>query len=122
MPDINIPVDTTAFNSFFYALRARGSLTEFMFNHLVKTYKPVSLNQIAAEFNLSDELYKRLVSIAAKSDVRTTPKAVEVAREAINNEIKALLAKFYFGEGAYFKVLNASDRVIARSLQELKQP
>ena len=47
-------------------------------------------------------------------------KTIAIARNAVNREIKAVLAKFYFEEKAYYKVLNASDKAILRSLQELK--
>lgn len=121
-PDIYIPVDTSAFNSFYYALRARGLLTEFLFSRLVNRYHPSSLKQIINDFNLSDAQYRQLIALAVKKGINTTGRTVEIARAAVNTEIKALLAKVYFDQESYFKVLNASDKAIARSLQELKQP
>ena len=120
MPDIYIPIDTSAFNSFFYTLRARGILTEFLFSQVVKTVRPTSLKQVVSEFNLTDSQYKHLVEVAIKSGVKTTEKTAGIAREAVTNELKALLARVYFGEEAYYKVLNLNDKAIARSLQELK--
>ncbi|MEJ6981709.1 S41 family peptidase [Pedobacter sp. P351] len=120
MPDIYIPVDTSAYNSFFYALRARGLLTEFLFSQIVNNYHPVSLKQLLTDFKLSDEDYQRLISIAVKKGVKVSPKASAVARKAVNKEIKASLAKFYFEDESYYKVVNSSDEAISRSLQEMK--
>lgn len=119
-PDIYIPVDTSAFNAYYYALRARGILTEYVFSHMIQEYHPTSIKQLLTEFNVNDEQYKRLVAIAEKQGVKMPPKTIAIARDAVNREIKAVLAKFYFEEKAYYKVLNASDKAVLRSLQELK--
>jgi carboxyl-terminal processing protease len=122
MPDVYIPADTTSYNSFYYSLKARGILTEFLFGHLLKEYKPTSLHQIENEFNLSDEQYQSLVHISEKNGVKATAASKKEARVAVNQDLKASLARVYFDDEGYFKVLNARDKAIARSLQELKQP
>lgn len=122
MPDIYIPVDTSAYNAFFYALRARGILTEFLFSQVVNNYRPASLTQVISDFNLSEEQYEQLVSFAIKNGVKVSPKAASIARKAVDKEIKASLARFYFDDEAYYKVVNASDTAVLRSLHELKQP
>jgi carboxyl-terminal processing protease len=122
MPDIYIPVDTSAYNAFFYALRARGILTEFLFSQVVNHYRPTSLAQVISDFNLSEEQYEQLVSFAIKNGVKVSPKAAAIARKAVDKEIKASLARFYFDDEAYYKVVNASDTAVLRSLHELKQP
>lgn len=122
MPDIYIPVDTSAFNAFYYALRARGILVQFLFNDIIKKYHPTSFNQLVNEFNINDEHYQRIIAIAVKQGIKMPQKTMAIARKAVNEEIKALLAKFYFDENAYYKVHNTSDQAILRSLQELKQP
>ena len=120
MPDIQIPVDTSAFNTFFYSLRGSGILREFLFENILREKHPTSMQKILAEFNLSDERFKELLAFAAKNGIKASGKAAAIARDAITTEIKASLARFYFGEEAYYKVINASDKAIARSLQELK--
>jgi carboxyl-terminal processing protease len=122
MPDVYIPVDTTSYNSFYYALRARGILAEFMYGHLLEAYKPTSLKQIEDDFRLSDGQYQSLINMAVKSGVKVNSASTKVARAAINNDLKASLARVYFDDEAYYKVQNSSDKAIARSLQELKQP
>jgi len=122
MPDIYIPVDTSAFNAFYYALKARGILIQFLFNDITNGYHPASFTQLESEFNLSDEQYQRIVSIAMKQGIKMPLKTIDIARKAVNLEMKALLAKFYFDENAYYKVHNINDKAIIRSLQELKQP
>ncbi|MBC8053525.1 MAG: S41 family peptidase [Sphingobacteriaceae bacterium] len=121
-PDIHIPVDTSSFNSFYYALREKGILTEFLFSKIIGTYTPASIKNIIDQYHLNDNQYQELISMAIKSGIKTNSRMNEIAREAVNTEIKALLGKVYFGDEAYYRVLNARDKVIARSLQELKQP
>jgi len=103
-------------------LRARGILTEFLFNQVVNSYRPVSLKEVITDFKLSEEQYQQLISFAIKNGVKASPKAAEIARNAVDKEIKASLARFYFDDEAYYKVVNANDTAVLRSLQALKQP
>jgi carboxyl-terminal processing protease len=120
MPDVYVPVDTSSFNAFYYALRSRGVLTAYLFNHVVHHYHPSSLGQLLNEFNLSTNEYRKLVDMAAKQGIKASPGMRGIARAAVNTEIKALLAKFYFDDQAYYKVLNAYDSAISKSIQQLR--
>jgi carboxyl-terminal processing protease len=94
-------------------------MTDFLFKYLVKQYKPTTLKDLQSDFSLNNIQYQRLLDFASKQGVKVSAKAAEVARRAVNIEVKALLAKFYFTDQAYFQVVNANDQAIARSLQEL---
>jgi carboxyl-terminal processing protease len=122
MPDITVAIDTSSFNAYYYALRARGIITEFLFRKFADKYHPSSLKQLINEVNLDDEEYETLNLMAKNSGVSAGPKTIKIAREAINTDLRASLARMYFGDEAYFVVQNASDKAIARSLQELHQP
>jgi hypothetical protein len=93
-----------------------------MYGHLLEAYKPTSLKQIEDDFRLSDGQYQSLINMAMKSGVKVNSASTKVARAAINNDLKASLARVYFDDEAYYKVQNSSDKAITRSLQELKQP
>jgi carboxyl-terminal processing protease len=121
MPDIYVSADTLAQNDFYYALRARGLFNEFVFNHLVAEKRPAALTEIT-ETDLSEEEYHKFLAFVTQKGVKPKGSQATSARAAINKELKAVLARYYFGEEAYYKVVNSSDKVIARSLQELKQP
>ncbi len=121
MPDIYVPVDTSGYTSVYYALGAKGILNELVFNHLVKTNpKFVSSDDIIKTFKLADPDLKKIIQLAAAKKIRITEKQIELSRKEIETQIKALFARYYFGDEGYYKALNSGDQAIARSLEVLK--
>ena len=118
MPDLYVSEDTTGFTDFYYNVSAKGLLENFLFNHLINLPK-VSSNAFIKEFEISDEQYNKFVSIASLEGIKANPTEIKISRPIINRELKALLARYYFGDEVFYKVLNSSDKVIARSLQVL---
>lgn len=118
-PDIYTPLDTIGLNDFYYSIKARGLLTEYFFKYTASAQKPASISDLQ-NFNISDDHYSKLVLLAQQKGVKA--KGRNAARPAINKDFKAFLARFYFGDEAYYRVLNNADNTILRSLQELKQP
>lgn len=122
MPDIYVPLDTAGYNDLYFALNAKGVLNDFLYSTLVKEKQPVSPEDIIRNFSLKEQHYHQLISLASAKGVKYNEKLFKTASGHINADLKALLARYYFGEEGYQKVLNAQDSVIARSLVVLKQP
>lgn len=120
MPDIYVPIDTTGHTPLYYSLSSKAVLNEFVYSYLIKKARPASLSELLAHFNLSKAQYDQLQALAAKKKITFTLKEFDEAREVIMLDIKALLARFYFGEDAYYRVLNETDNMIRRSLAALK--
>ena len=120
MPDIYMPRDTIHNTAFYYALKARGLLTEYLFNHALPSKTPISVTEIINSYDISDETYQKLLSFASQKGLKAKANESALSRTAINNEYQAFLARYYFGAEAFYKVINSTDKVIARSLLELK--
>ncbi|WP_040299323.1 S41 family peptidase [Arcticibacter svalbardensis] len=120
MPDIYVPVDTSKTNKLYYALSRKAVLNEYVYSYLIKAKRPVNLNSLSAEFNISNLQYKKLVALAKSKNIIFSAKEFDVARHLIMLDLKALLTRFYFGEAAYYHVLNEDDHVLLRSLKEFK--
>lgn len=121
MPDIYIPVDTSGFTTVYYALTGKGVMNDLVFNYLVKTNpKFNSSEEIVRNFKLTDPDIKKIVQLATAKNIKATEKQIEVSRKEIETQIKALFARYYFGDEGYYKALNSSDLAIARSLEVLK--
>ncbi len=121
MPDIYVPVDTSGYTSVYYSLSGKGIMNDLVFNHLVKTIPKYNTSEdIVKNFKLSDTDIKKIVQIASVKNFKTTEKQIELSRKEIESQVKALFARYYFGEEGYYKALNSSDQAIARSLEVLK--
>ena len=121
MPDIYIPVDTSGSTNAFHALSGKGVMNDLVFNNLVKSNpKFSSPDEIIKNFKLTDEDIRKILQIAAAKNIKTTEKQIEGSRKEIESRIKALFARYYFGDEGYYKALNSGDQAIARSLEVLK--
>ena len=121
MPDIYIPVDTSGYTSAYYTLSGKGILNDLVFNNLVRANpKFNSTDEIVKNFKLSGRDIKKIVQMALARNIKTSEKQIESSRNEIENRIKALFARYYFGDEGYYRALNSGDQAIARSLEVLK--
>jgi carboxyl-terminal processing protease len=118
MPDIYVPVDTVGYTDFYYELSAKGTLKDFAYAGLLRVAEaPATLTSFIRNFKLSDEQYTTLLAFAKGRRVRFSENDAVYSRPVIDMELKALLARYYFGDEGYYKVINSNDKALARSLQ-----
>jgi len=123
MPDIYIPVDTTGYTDFYYELSGRGVLNDVLYNHLLSqnlVYQ--STDELIRNFKLNEPDIKRLIQMAAKRNIKASESKIDSSRKEIETQLKALLARYYFGDDGFYKVLNSGDQAIIRSLEVFKDP
>ncbi len=119
-PDIYVAPDTSGFTNFFYQVSTKGLLESFLFTHLIKSSAPVSGDDFLAKFNLNGIQYKTFVDIALSKGIKANEREIELAQPLISKELKALLGRYYYGNEMFYRVLNASDKTLSRSLEVLK--
>lgn len=121
MPDIYVPVDTNTYSDFYYELSAKGVLNDILYNHLVQQ-NPVyrSPEDLFKDFRLSDADIRKLSQMAAKKSIKVSEEQIRMAKSEIEDQLKALMARYYFGEEGFYKAMNSNDLVISRSLEVLK--
>jgi len=123
MPDIYIPVDTSGYTAFYYELSGRGVLNDVLYNHLLRQNQAYrSTAELIRNFRLSAPDIKRLIQMAAKRNIKVGEAQIDSSRKEIETQLKALLARYYFGDDGFYKVLNSGDQAINRSLEVLKDP
>lgn len=122
MPDIYVPIDTTGYTPYYYELTAKGILNDFVFKYLsLKQAQYKSVSQLLAEFRLPDSDYMKLKQMAEDRQIIDNERQASLSRTLIETDLKALLARYLFGDEGFYRALNASDQVIARSIEVLKK-
>ncbi len=120
-PDIYVPIDTSGQTPYYYQLSAKGVLNDFVFKKLALTGPNYNtLTQLIKNFKLSDANFRELNDMAARQQIAGTENQADISKRLIESDLKALLARYFFGDEGFYKVLNADDRVIARSMEVLK--
>lgn len=121
MPDIYVSVDTSGYTDLYYSLAGKGVLNDMVFSYLVNKYIGFrSADELFKDFKLTNPDVRQLIRIAGEKKIPTAEEQLKVSQKEIETQLKALLARYYFGDEGYYKILNSGDRTIARSLEVLR--
>ncbi|HYK75878.1 MAG TPA: S41 family peptidase [Daejeonella sp.] len=121
MPDIYIPIDTSGLTNYYTSVSRKGIVNEFVFRHLINfNAKPSQPEVFLQNFTISKSQYDELVKLAAARNITSNGQQIQLSKKAIENDAKALLVRYYFGDEAFYKLLNNNDQAIARSLEVFK--
>ena len=121
MPDIYIPVDTVGYSDLYYELSGTGVLNDVLYNHLLKQNRIYqSTEEIIKNFKLGEQDIKKMIQLAAKRNVKADEGQITSSRKEIETQLRALLARYYFGDEGFYKVLNSGDQAISKSLEVMK--
>lgn len=122
MPDIFVPFDTSTFSEALNSVYFSPILNKFVYNyyiqHKAEFKKYPSATEFATGFKQDDTLWNALVSFAAK-DSTDISKVSETEKQIVQRRIKALLARQPWRTEGFYKVLNSSDPVVKRALDEI---
>jgi carboxyl-terminal processing protease len=69
---------------------------------------------------LSDQDIKKIIQIAAARKIKANVGQLQTSRNEIETQLKALFARYHFGDEGYYKALNSGDQAISRSLEVFK--
>ncbi len=120
MPDIYIPVDTSAHTDLFFSLSAKGVLNDMLYNYLVKyDWKYTKVDDLIRSFNLSNQDLKVLGMLAASKKIKLNEQQLKRSMPLIKSQLMALMARYYFGDEGFYKTLNSGDRAVSQSLEVL---
>jgi carboxyl-terminal processing protease len=120
MPDIYIPVDTSGYSDLYSELSGTGVLNDVLYNHLLKQNKIYqSAEEIIKNFRLSEQDIKKIIQIAAKRNVKAGEDKITSSRKEIEAQLRALVARYYFGDEGFYRVLNSGDQAVSKSLEVL---
>lgn len=120
MPDIYIPVDTSAHTDLFFSLSAKGVLNDMLYNYLVKSdWKYSTADDLIKGFNLNAQDLKVLGVLAASKKIKLNDQQFKRSMPLIKSQLMALMARYYFGDEGFYKALNSNDRAVNQSLEVL---
>ncbi|MBC7745641.1 MAG: S41 family peptidase [Flavobacterium sp.] len=120
-PDIYVSVDTSGYTPYYYELSAKGVLNNFVFKYLALNKNPYgSVSDLISNFKLADTDFSQLDEMAKEQKIEPNERQAALSKTLIETDVKALMARYYFGDEGFYRTLNASDQVIARSMEVLK--
>lgn len=124
MPDVFVPNDTSGITNYYISVMNAGLLQKFAFEYSDKNRETLSsaknLDEFLKRIPDDDELLQLFVSYATKNGIPARWYYINISRNLIVNNLKALIASDILGRESYYKVINNQDVTVQQALKELQ--
>lgn len=114
MPDIFIPVDTTANSEFLSEALYSGALNRFCFQYADE--HRTSLTDLGdargfdSGFQVNEMIFQEFLAFCAEEDIEPTADELSRSREELDRRIAAGVARVIHGESGYFQIFLKDDK------------
>ena len=123
MPDIYVPADTSEYSRYSDDLFRKGVLLRFVSAYVDRSKTELSgkyktFEKFNKTFVITDEIFNRMVEFCEKNGVPRDESGIETSREYLKKYIKARLAGYLFDSSSYFRVINETDKIFLKALEQ----
>ena len=125
MPDVFIPLDTTAVTDYYLDIRRKNVLNLFVGDYVDKNRKSLlkdypDFDQFDTRFSVDDAFIKGFLDLAEKQGVKMNEKQYGLSESLIKSQVKAAIAEKLWDVDAYFKVMNQEDNEVQKAIKVIK--
>lgn len=125
MPDLFVPVDTTGYSKYYFNVVNAGLLQKFAFNYADAAREtlsePGNTMGLLSRLPSDSDLLSAFVSYAwREAKVPTQWYYINISRDLIVKQLKALIARDIVGLNGYYEAMNLTDPTVARALKEME--
>ncbi|MGM9803371.1 MAG: S41 family peptidase [Muribaculaceae bacterium] len=125
VPDIFVARDTTGITSYYAAVANAGLLQKYAYNYTDSHRKQYSnlkdYKQLLRVLPNDDTILSDFVAYAAKNGVPARWYYINISRNVIVTQIKALMARNIFGDKAFYPIYNRGDKDIETALKAINK-
>ncbi len=124
MPDIFVAQDTTGYNTYYINAVNSGLIQKFAFQ-VVEKYRTVlngvkSLQQLNGLIPRDNTLLENFVAYAAANGLPARWYYINLSRDQIISQIKAVIARDVLGYGDFIRSLNENDPTVRKAVETLQ--
>lgn len=124
MPDIFVPNDTIGFTGYFINVANAGLFQRYTLEFADMNREDLnaanSVDDILQLLPSDDTLLRSFVSFAASNGIPARWYYINISRNIILNQLKALIARDILGVGAYYEIINKTDPNVSEAIKRLK--
>lgn len=111
MPDLFVPIDTTAFTPYYRNLVAKGILNRSCITYVDRNRSRLNreypdVDAFIAKFSVDSAMMDDIVKLGVADSVKLDPAQLERSRPMIETIVKGVIARDLFDTSAYFRVVN----------------
>lgn len=124
MPDLFVPLDTTAFTDYYRDLVAKGLLNSYSLSY-ANDNRTVLLNAYPKEtdflnsFEVTPAMLDEVIALGKKEKVEFNAEQWTLSRDMVMNIVKGLIGRSLYDSSTYYKVTNSSLNPIYRAALDL---
>ena len=125
IPDIFVPRDTSGMTAYFNDVKNAGLLQQFAFSYSSDNRESLSKMSDYKQFlrmaPSDDALINMFADYAAEAGITPRWYYINISRNVITTELKALIASDIFGSQAFYPILNRNDLTVQQALKALNK-
>lgn len=125
MPDIFVANDTSGVTSYYLNVANAGLLNRFAFEyadrHRSELRDSKDVNDLVGRLPDEDFLLQEFVNFAADNNIPARWYYINISRNLIVNQLRALIARDILNQSAYFEYINRSDVALKSAIEQLKK-
>ncbi|MGE5384018.1 MAG: S41 family peptidase [Omnitrophica WOR_2 bacterium] len=126
MPDVFIPLDTTASSTFYTDLWRKGIFNEFILNYLehnrgkiTKEYQ--TFEAFKSNFKVDEPLMTQFITYASSKGVVPEEGALQKSNDEIRYILKGIMARNLFDTNSYFEIISPIDNELMHAVKVMQE-
>lgn len=119
-PDVWVSADSGKVSTLYRNIRQASLIEDYVYGRLTKSLPAYSVENYLKGYFLPDREYQDFLRYVQDTGIEYTPKEADQIKPMVRSDIEALLGRYYFGNEAFFKIRNRSDKVLAEALLALQ--
>ena len=125
IPDIFVPSDTSGITSYYINVSTAGLLQKYAYSYTEINREDFSkledFKQFLRILPSNNYILNDFVSFAAENGVPARWYYINMSKELIVNQIKALIARDIFGSEAFYPIYNKNDKMIQKAVKAINE-
>lgn len=125
MPDIFIALDTSKFTDTYQQINVKGMVSAFVYDKLTNSVELSKFKTVADfknNYQFTDANYASFLNYCLANKLVVNKVQSQLSKPLIINQIKATLAKYYFGEVGFYSIYTQDDDFVNAALNKLRNP
>lgn len=123
-PDVRVEVDSNAVSLLYQDILKSSLVEQFVYERFTKRSPAYSIENFLQGYRLPQQEYNKFIAYLNERGLMVSERKKKDLLKLIQSDIEAIVARYYFGREAYFKVKNRYDDFIDKSLEilQVKRP
>jgi carboxyl-terminal processing protease len=127
MPDIFIPIDTSANFKYFNLLVRKNVVYPFVLNYMDANLSKMrskypKFEDFEKNFEVNEEMLQKIVEMGEKEGIEKNEEDYQASLKDLKLHIKALFARSLWDSSEYYRVVNKKNDFILKAVEVLNDP